>query len=66
MSTELFDATSHIAVATGTCVMIQDAQIVYAGPLRTAPDAAGRMVLLSPTDFADLSRHVGKAVGRQH
>ena len=59
-TTELFDASIHNGVAAGSCVMISDDEIVYAGPLKIAPDAAGKVVLLHPDDFAKLKGHVDK------
>jgi hypothetical protein len=57
---EVFDATIHAAVATGSCVMIEESEIVYAGPIRLAPDASGKMLLLSADDFARLSAHLDR------
>ena len=57
-ATGLFDATIHQGIAIGSCVMICDDEIVYAGPLKTAPNADGKMVLLSADDFAKLESHV--------
>lgn len=50
-------------VARGHCVMlasIDDAQIVYAGPINGAPNAAGRMILLHADDFAKLKTVVDR------
>jgi hypothetical protein len=57
---DLFDATIHQGIAMGSCVMIQDSEIVYAGPLHDAlrPDACGKVILLHPEDFALLKQHV--------
>jgi hypothetical protein len=57
---DLFDASICEAVALGSCVMIRESQIFYAGPLRRAPDAAGKIVLLHPDDFAKLHSHVNQ------
>ena len=57
---KLYDASICEAVALGSCVMIEDSEIFYAGPLRSAPDAEGKMVLLNPCDFAKLKDHVDK------
>ena len=56
---DTFDASPHDAVAIGSCVMIAGNQIVYAGPLKDAPDAKG-LILLNAEDFALLSEHVHK------
>ena len=65
MCENIFDATIHHGVAEGCCVMIEHSEIVYAGPLCGAlrPDAAGKVVLLHPEDFAKLKTHVD---GRRH
>jgi len=57
---DLFDATVHKGIAKGSCVMIAESSIVYAGPLNHAarPDAEGKMILLHPEDFAQLKSHV--------
>jgi hypothetical protein len=57
---DLFDATVHKGIAKGSCVMIYDSSIVYAGPLNHAarPDADGKVILLHPEDFAQLKSHV--------
>jgi len=57
---ETFDASIHRAVAPGSCVMIEESEIVYAGPIRLAPDASGKMLLLSADDFALLSAHLDR------
>jgi len=56
----LFDATVHDGIAKGSCVMIAESSIVYAGPLNHAarPDADGKVILLHPEDFAQLKSHV--------
>lgn len=56
----VFDATIHAAVATGTCVMIEESEMVYAGPLKLAPDPGGKTLLLSAHDFARLSAHLDR------
>jgi hypothetical protein len=57
---DLFDSSICEAVALGSCVMIRESQICYAGPLQCSPDAAGKMVLLHPDDFAKLHNHVNQ------
>jgi hypothetical protein len=59
-TTDLFDATIHSGIAKGSCVMIEESAIVYAGPLHDAlrPDACGKIILLHPEDFAALKSHV--------
>jgi hypothetical protein len=56
--TDIFDATIHEGIAMGTCVMLENHEMVYAGPLATSPEAAGKIVLLHPDDFAKLKSHV--------
>ena len=34
---DLFDATIHSGIAMGTCVMLENNDLVYAGPLCEAP-----------------------------
>jgi hypothetical protein len=57
---DLFDATVHSGIAMGTCVMLENNDLVYAGPLCDArrPSPAGKMTLLHPDDFAQLKQHV--------
>lgn len=57
---DLFDATIHHGVAAGSCVMIENNQIIYAGPLGRAPNATGKMVLMNATDFARLNEHLNR------
>lgn len=40
--------------------MLQDRELVYAGPLSKMPEAEGRMVLLSAVDFARLTAHLDR------
>ena len=35
--------------------MIENDEMVYAGPLESAPDHEGRLILLHPADFARLA-----------
>jgi hypothetical protein len=60
MTTGLFDASPDEAIVTGTCVMICDDRIVYAGPIIGAPDTAGRLVLMNPADFEKLKTVIEK------
>jgi hypothetical protein len=59
--TDLFDASSHNGIAAGSCVMIEDAAIIYAGPLEACPEATGKLILLHPNDFLRLKNHVQEA-----
>lgn len=45
-------------VVKGICVILSDNQIVYAGPLRGAPDVAGMDVVMNEEDMAKLRTHV--------
>lgn len=58
-TTEIFDASIHRGVAAGSCVMIEDDALVYAGPIQSAPEADGKVVLLHPDDFARFAGHLG-------
>ena len=60
MNDDLFDATIHTGIAQGSCVMIEERSIVYAGPLNHAarPEADGKVILMHPEDFAMLKFHV--------
>ena len=55
----LCDATVHDGIAKGSCVMIEDASIVYAGPIEEAPET-GDVLLLNAADFAELKSHIDK------
>lgn len=56
----LFDSSKHDGIAKGSCVLLLDDEIVYAGPLKGAPDVTGKMVLLNPDDFERLRAHVDR------
>lgn len=56
----LFDASPCEGVQIGTVVMLVDDKIVYAGPLKGAPSADGKMILLHAQDFEKLQTHVEK------
>jgi hypothetical protein len=60
MSTGLFDAAPCEGVQIGTCVMLVDDKIIYAGPLKKAPKADGVTVLLHADDFELLKARVDK------
>lgn len=51
---DMFDAESSEAVQVGTCIMIEDDKIVYAGPLSGAPDPSGKHVMFARADFEKL------------
>ena len=57
---QLFNASPCEGVALGSCVMLVDEQIVYAGPLKGAPPADGKFILLHNDDFAKLKASVEK------
>ena len=57
---QLFDAAPCEGVCVGTCVMLVDDKIVYAGPLNQAPKSDGNMILLHSDDFDKLRAHVEK------
>jgi hypothetical protein len=56
------DIEIHSGVAVGSCVMIEDHEMVYAGPLGNAPEPEGKIVLLHPADFARLAADHGEGV----
>jgi hypothetical protein len=55
-----FDATVCEGVALGSCVMLIDDQIVYAGPLNGSPSSEGKTVLMNAADFEKLQKHVDR------
>ncbi len=55
---DIFDATIHDGVAAGSCVVIADHAMIYAGPIDGMPDAGGKVVLLSADDFAAFADHM--------
>jgi hypothetical protein len=55
-----FDCAPCEGVVVGTCVMLVDDRIVYAGPLKGAPTADGKMILLHTDDYHQLRAHVEK------
>jgi hypothetical protein len=57
---QLFNATICDGCAVGSCVMLVDDEIVYAGPIKQAPSAEGKLVLMHADDFAKLKTHVDK------
>lgn len=56
----LFNASIQEGVALGSCVMLLDDAIVYAGPIKGAPLTDGKLVLLHPDDFTKLKTLVDK------
>lgn len=54
------EAAINEAVCPGTCVIVAGSELVYAGPLRTAPFRDGQLVMLSAEDFAVLRGHLRK------
>lgn len=56
----MMNASPCEAVVKGTCVMILDDAIVYAGPIVGAPNTTGRLVLMSPDDFERFKNIVEK------
>ena len=47
-------AAVHDGIVTGTCIILLDDHIVYAGPIVGAPRMENALVLLSATDYAKL------------
>jgi len=56
----LMNAAPCPGVCVGTCVMLEDDNIVYAGPLETTPNSAGKLVLMNAEDFEKLKVLVDK------
>lgn len=54
----LMNASPCEGIVTGTCVMLENHQIVYAGPIKGAPDTDGLHVLMSAADFEKFKAHV--------
>lgn len=57
---EPFNAAQCEGVVKGTCVMLLDNKIVYAGPIKGCPSVEGQTVLLHADDFELLRSHVEK------
>lgn len=45
-------------VCAGICVMLEDDMVVYAGPIKTVPNASGKLVLMSIADFEKFKAHI--------
>lgn len=56
----MFNAAPCEGVCKGTVVMLIDDRIIYAGPLKGAPKADDKMILLNSEDFELLRAHVEK------
>jgi hypothetical protein len=53
-----FNAMLGEGIVKGICVILSDNQIVYAGPIKGAPDVAGMDVVMNEEDLAKLRTHV--------
>ena len=53
-----FSTAPDDAIMRGTCVVISEECIIYAGPIKSTPDVTGHLVLLNPVDFEQLKAHV--------
>lgn len=60
MDENLFNASISEGVVVGNCVVLVDSDIFYAGPIKTAPDMAGKLVVLNPVDFEKLKTVVNR------
>lgn len=58
--TSMFDASPCEGVSVGICVMLEDGAVVYAGPIKGAPDAAGKHILFHARDFERLRAHIDR------
>ena len=57
--TSLMNAGINDSIVPGNCIMIDDGgEICYGGPIKGAPDAGGKLVLLNSQDFEKLKRAV--------
>ena len=56
----LMNAALCESVVAGTCVMLVDGSVVYAGPIKDAPDTSGKLVLLNSVDFEKLKKLVDR------
>ncbi len=61
MTDDLMNATICDEVVIGSCVMLVDDRIVYAGPIKGAlGNTAGKLVLLNTADFDKLKAVVDR------
>lgn len=56
----MFNASISKAVAVGTCVILREGEITYAGPIKGAPTVDAGLVLFNAVDFEKLKAHVEK------
>lgn len=56
----MFNSSICEGVAAGMCVMLRDDQIVYAGPIKNAPDVTDSLMLLNAADFVKLKAVVDR------
>lgn len=56
----LFDVSVCNGICEGTCVIVQEGAIVFAGPIRLAPDVSETLVLMHEKDFQRLQDHKAK------
>jgi hypothetical protein len=58
LGVDLFDAAACEGVMAGHCVFMKQSEegfeIIYAGPVRSAPDCSGVLMFLNPLDFKRL------------
>ena len=57
-ATDLFDASICEGIEEGSCVMLQEGHIVFAGRISHCPDTSGCLLLLHANDFDLLKNHV--------
>lgn len=55
-----FNAMICSGIVKGVCVVLEDCAVVYAGPIKGAPDIAGKEILMNAEDFEKLKIHVEK------
>lgn len=57
----LFNAAPRTCIVQGHCVCLDgDGLVSYGGPIKSAPDMAGLLVLLNPVDFEKLKQVIDR------
>ena len=62
LTERLFDAGVNDGIVQNHCIVIDDDGLIcYGGPIRTAPELAGKLILLNPVDFEKLQKIVERS-----